>query len=220
MKTGSKVTSYYPVFLNLAGKRCVVIGGGQVARRKVEALLEHEARVTVISPDFCPELSELAAGGRITAVTRDYREGDLEGMSVAIAATNDNETNRAISQEAHRRGVLVNIVDDAGLSDFIVPSYLRRGDVTIAVSTAGRSPALARKIRTRLESEFGDEYATLALLIDDVRTEIKERGIKVSPDTWQEALDLDSLSDLLKREGSQKTKTILLDSLKKAKLVR
>lgn len=216
MKASSQAGGYYPVFLNLSGKRCVVIGGGQVARRKVEALLEHGASVSVISPGLCPELTGLAAARRITAVARNYREGDLQDMAIAIAATDDNETNRTISQEARRRGVLVNVVDDAGLSDFIAPAYLRRGDVTIAVSTSGRSPALARKIRTRLESEFGDEYATLALLIDEVRSEIKERGIKVSNDTWQKALDLDSLSDLLKREGSQKTRTVLLDSLKKA----
>ena len=191
--------SYYPIFLNVSGKRCVVVGGGQVALRKVGALLDHGANVEVISPDLCPELNKLAETGGIAAQRKLYQTGDLKGALIVIAATDDHGINLGVVKEAKGTGVLVNVVDDPDNSDFIVPSCLRRGDVTIAVSTAGRSPALARKIRARLEKDLGVEYAALALLIDEVRAEIKRLEIKVSGDDWQKAMDLDLLIDLLKK---------------------
>lgn len=208
-----KQGSYYPVFLKVSGRRCVVVGGGQVALRKVKTLLEQGAGVVVISPDICPELIELAEAGQIEALCRSYRTGDLKDAFIAIAATDDNETNLQVVKEARDRVVLVNVVDDAENSDFIVPSYLRRGDVTIAVSTAGRSPALARKIRTRLEKDFGDEYSSIALLMDEVRAEVRQRGIKLNGDDWQEAIDLDLLIDLMKKGDSAKAKAVLLGNL-------
>jgi siroheme synthase-like protein len=213
MKKRSQLSPYYPIFLNISGRRCVVIGGGQVARRKVGTLLEHRADVTVICADFCPELGELAEKGQVRLLHREYRTGDLKAAFMAIAATNDSDTNLKVAKEARRAGVLLNVVDDAGNSDFILPSYLRRGEVTIAVSTAGRSPALARKIRTRLAREFGDEYASLARLISEVRAEVKRQGIKVDGGAWQAALDLDLLSDLVRRGDHEKAKTILLSNL-------
>ncbi len=217
MKKADKLADYYPLFLNIRGRRCVVVGGGQVALRKVTTLLEHGAGVNVISPDLCAELGQLAEKGKIAVLAREYRAGDLEGAVIAIAATDEPNTNLAVAQEARARAVLVNVVDDAGSSDFIAPAYMRRGDVTIAVSTGGRSPALARKIRSRLEKDFGDEYAALALLIDTVRAEIKRLGIKVSGDDWQEALDLDSMIDLLKKGDSEKARAVLRDNLKALK---
>jgi siroheme synthase-like protein len=107
------------------------------------------------------------------------------------------------------------VADDAGNSNFILPSYLRQGYITIAISTGGRSPALARKIRTKLEKDFGDEYASLALLIDEVRAELKRQEIKVNGDAWQEALDLDLLTDLVRRGDNEKAKAILLSNLKR-----
>ena len=209
-----ELPTYYPIFLNISGKKCVVVGGGQVALRKVRTLLEHGASVEVISPDLCSELSQLAESGEIRVLNREYRTGDLKDALVAIAATSDSNINLEIVKEARRKAVLVNVVDDAECSDFITPSYMRRGDVTIAVSTAGRSPALARKIRIRLEKDFGNEYASLALLIDEVRTEVKQQGIKVDGDTWQRALNLDLLPDLLRKGDSQRAKAILLSNLK------
>ncbi|MEE9583625.1 MAG: bifunctional precorrin-2 dehydrogenase/sirohydrochlorin ferrochelatase, partial [Dehalococcoidales bacterium] len=147
MKKRAQVTTYYPVFLNISHRKCIVVGGGQVALRKARALLEHGADVTIISPDLCHELAELAESGEVSALTKEYQAGDLKNAFVAIAATDNSETNRRVVAEARRRAVLVNVVDDAENSDFIVPSYLRRGEITIAVSTSGRSPALARKIR-------------------------------------------------------------------------
>ena len=209
-----ELPAYYPVFLNINGKKCVVVGGGQVALRKVKTLLEHGAVVEVVSPNLGSELSQLAESGQIRLLQRSYRAGDLQDAVIVIAATNDRNTNLEVAKEARKRGVLVNVVDDAESSDFIAPSYLRRGDVTIAVSTGGRSPALARKIRTRLEKDFGDEYAALALLLDEVRAEVKRQGIKVNGDAWQETLDLGLLSDLLRKGQGEKAKAILLDDLK------
>jgi len=214
MKKKDQVTAYYPVLLNISGRKCVVVGGGQVALRKVRGLLEHGAGVEVISPDLCPELAQLATSGEIKTLNRAYRPGDLADASVAIAATENGELNRQVAEEAHSKAVLVNVVDDAENSDFIVPSYLRRGELTIAVSTSGRSPALARKIRTRLEKELGNEYASLICLIGEIRAEVTREGIKIDDDRWQEALDLDLLLELLKRGDEEKAKAILLSNLK------
>ncbi len=208
-------SAYYPLFLNIRSRRCVVFGGGQVALRKVRVLLEHEAKVEVISPALCPELARLAADGDIKALRREYGRGDLKKTFVAIAATDDSETNLKVAEEARMNAILVNVVDDAENSNFILPSYVRRGDVTIAVSTAGRSPALARKIRTRLEKIFGDEYASLALLIDEVRTEVKRQGIKINGDAWHEALDLDLLVELVRKGDRKKARAILFSNLKR-----
>jgi len=206
--------AYYPVFLDISDRVCVVIGGGQVALRKVKDLIECGAAVKVISPDLCAELNQLAESGEIETQQRRYRDGDLKDAHIVIVATDDHDTNREAVKEASRRAVLVNVVDDAGNSNFIVPSSMRRGDITIAVSTAGRSPALARKIRTRLEDYFGDEYASLALLLDDVRQEIKRRSIKVNEEVWQEALNLDLLNALIKNGKTREARDILLRNLK------
>ena len=216
MKKKDQVIAYYPVSLNISGRKCVVVGGGQVALRKVRALLEHGADVEVISPDLFPELAQLATSGKIKALNRAYRLGDLVNASVAIAATDDGELNRQVAKEARSKAVLVNVVDDVENSDFIVPSCLRRGELTIAVSTAGRSPALARKIRTRLEKELDNEYTSLIRLIGEVRAEVKREGMKIDGDRWQEALDLDLLLELLKRGDEEKAKAILLSHLKEA----
>lgn len=209
-----KKSSYYPVFLNLDGKKCVVFGGGEVALRKVKMLRDFGAEVTVISPALCPGLVTLAGSRVINALRRAYRPGDLNNAFVVIAATDEKDVNAAIASEARELGVLVNIINAPEVCDFIVPAYVRRGDVTIAVSTAGRSPALARHIRGRLEREFGEEYAALAQLIGEVRSELRELNTKPDSETWQEALDLDLLIDLLKKGESSKARAILLNGLK------
>lgn len=215
MKRDNQVPRYYPIFLNIRGKRCVVVGGGPVALRKVNILLEHEASVKVISPELCPELSQLAKSRAIQVLQRNYNGGDLQGALITIAATDDGEINNKVAEEARAKGVLVNVVDDSEHSDFIVPSQFRRGDITIAVSTAGKSPALARKIRTRLEEDFGVEYASLALLVDEVRSELKRQGIKVNGYGWQKAIDLDVLIELLRAGQNEKAKATLLANLKR-----
>ena len=216
MATNNNVSenTYYPVSLNIRGRKCTVVGGGQVALRKVIVLLEHGATVEVISPELCPEIVNLSEKGEIRVVNREYREGDLKGIFVAIIATDNSEINRQIAGEAREKAILVNVVDDADYCDFISPSYLRRGGISIAISTSGESPALARKLRTRLEEEFGEEYGRLSSLISRVRAEAREQNIRVSGDGWQEALDLNLLLELLRQGKEEEAGTLLLNNLK------
>lgn len=213
MKRVEQVSHYYPIFLNIRGKRCVVVGGGRVALRKVWVLLEHGANVEVISPALCPELSQLAEARTINVIRKGYEPGDLKGVFLTIAATTENDVNQKVAEEARQEKILVNVVDNAEQSDFIVPSCLRRGNFTIAVSTAGSSPALARKVRTRLEQDFGEEYTTLTNLIEAVRAELKKGAVIVSGDDWQKALDLDLLLELLRNGQQEKAKATLLGNL-------
>jgi len=214
MKRGEPASPYYPILLNIQGRKCLVVGGGPVALRKVKALLEHGANVEVVSPTFCPELNQLATDGAIRAIQRDYKSEDLQHAFIAIAATDNAKTNERVAAEARRRGVLVNVANDPKSSDFIVPSYLKRGDVIIAVSTSGRSPALARKIRSELENDFKAEYAQLAIVADEVRSDLKQEGITVSSDAWQEVLSLNSLMELLRQGKNRDVKEIMLTRLK------
>ena len=212
--TSEQSPSYYPVFLKVGGRKCVVVGGGEVALRKVRAFLECGASVEVISPQLCPGLEQLSDNGKIDVLPRRYQPGDLRGALVVIAATDDGAVNREVVKEARRGGVLANVVDDAEGSDFIVPSRLQRGNITIAVSTAGSSPALARKIRTRLEKDFGDEYAALVSLIEEVRQGLIRQGVRVDSDGWQEAIDLDLMTGLLASGEKEKVRQLLVDNLK------
>jgi precorrin-2 dehydrogenase / sirohydrochlorin ferrochelatase len=145
----------YPIFLDLSGRRCVVVGGGGVAKRKARKLLQAHARVVVISPDIAPELKSVA----VEVHRRPYREGDLEGAYLAFAATNVREVNAAVAREAKERGIPINVADKPSEGDFALPSTLRRGRLQVAVSTGGASPTLARRIRGELEEAFGPEWA-------------------------------------------------------------
>ena len=213
MKSNSE-TIYYPVFLNVKGRKCAVIGGGQVALRKVTTLLEGGAKVKVISPELCPELTHLASTKKINVLNREYRKGDLNGIFVAIAATDSSIINQQIVAEAREKSVLVNVVDDALYSDFIAPAIIRRGEITIAISTSGQSPALARKLRTKLEEEYGEEYARLGRLLGEVRAEARKQKITVDGDGWQAAIDLDRILELIKNGEEKKAKNTVLNNLK------
>ena len=179
------MTVYYPAFINVSDRKSVVIGGGNIGEEKVEKLLECGATVVVISPQVNDGVREMAGSGRVTWMQREYQPGDLDGAFIAIAATDDNAANRAISAEAEERNVLLNVVDVTHLCTFIAPSVARRGDVTIATSTAGASPALARKFREELSRSRLLEYADLAPILSEARTELKRRGVTVHPDHWQ-----------------------------------
>ncbi|MBI2868661.1 MAG: bifunctional precorrin-2 dehydrogenase/sirohydrochlorin ferrochelatase [Chloroflexi bacterium] len=207
---------YYPVFLNLKDQRCVVVGGGEVAGRKVAALLDCAAAVTVVSDRLCDGLERLAGSGAITAVRRPYRTGDLAGARLVVAATDDRAANLRAAEDARAVGALVNVVDDPADSDFIAPSCLRRGPVTVAVSTGGLSPALARRIRERLETEVGEEYAALARLVGEARARLKDEEVLLTGEDWHDALDLDRLLELLKRGATEPARALLWDSLKKS----
>ncbi len=145
----------YPIFLDLSDRRCVVVGGGEVASRKTRKLLQARARVVVISPEIGSELESVA----VEIHRRPYREGDLEGAYLVFAATNSREVNAAVAREARGRGVPVNVADKPSEGDFALPSTLRRGRLQVAVSTGGASPTLARRIREELEDAFGPEWA-------------------------------------------------------------
>ncbi|MGA2463587.1 MAG: bifunctional precorrin-2 dehydrogenase/sirohydrochlorin ferrochelatase [Thermodesulfobacteriota bacterium] len=205
---------YYPIFLNIQGKRCVVIGGGKVALRKVKMLLDCRANVSVISPKPHPDIAKLSKERAIHLIQREYETQDLKGAVMAIVCTDVKEINRKVADEAKKTGILVNVADDPGPSDFIIPAFFRRGNLTLAVSTSGKSPALARKIRTKLEKSFGEEYASLLSLIGEVRSTLKEKGYIVDAEAWQEALDLDLLIQLVRSGQRKKAKVILLSKLK------
>jgi len=207
------MSTYYPIFLNIQGRKCVVVGGGEVAERKARALAEQGASVTVISARVSDGLAQLAEQGAIQISLRDYQSGDLENALIAIAATDDPKVNIDVAREGRERGVLTNVVDDPEHSDFIVPSLLRRGDISIAISTGGKSPALARRIRTELEQSFAPEYASLALLLWEVRQELKRDGIHVEGNAWQKSLDLEPLLDMLKKGEFEQAKEKLLSDL-------
>jgi siroheme synthase-like protein len=216
----SKPRLYYPIFLNLQGKKCVVVGGGRVAFRKVTTLLNCGADITVISPKPHAEISKLFKNKAIQLVRRNYERGDLRRAALSIAATHVKEINRKVAEESKKNGTPVNVVDDAELSDFIIPSSFRRGDLSVAVSTSGMSPALAKKIRAKLEKKIGIEYAYLLSLIAEIRSEIKKKGLRVSAKTWQESLDLDSLILLLKAGRHDEAKATVLGKLKPTKKLR
>ncbi len=172
---------YYPAFLRIAGRRCLVVGGGDVAGQKVSSLLNAGARVTVISPQLSAGLDRDAAAGRIEHLPRTYRQGDIQGYLIVIAATSDAAVQRQVAAEAATApGVLVNVVDRPELCDFIVPALMERGDLVIATSTSGKSPALARRIRQELEAHFGPEYSQALELLGRLRDHLARRSLSTS----------------------------------------
>ena len=162
-------TPLYIACLRLSGRSCLVVGGGDVGLEKVEGLLACDADVTVIAPDLTPALRELADEGSIRWEPREYRTGDLDGRFLAIAATSDTDVNIAVYDEAERRAMLVNVVDVPPLCNFILPAIVRTGPLAIAISTAGASPALAKRMKREIAEQFGEPYARLAVLLNDVR---------------------------------------------------
>ena len=179
------MAAYYPVYLNLVGRRCVVFGGGAVAEGKIPNLLDAGACVTVISPEATQSIQRAAQRGDLDWQAREYQPGDLQGVFLGIAATNVRQVNREISREAEQLGVILNVVDDPPLCTFIAPSIVRRGPVTLAISTGGASPALARKLREELSADPVLEWADLAEVLSRARMAVKKRCAVVDPDRWQ-----------------------------------
>ena len=205
------MTSYYPVYLNLRGRRCVIIGGGTVAEGKIARLLDSGARIFVVSPDATAGIRRFVADGSVQWEERKYRDGDLEGAFIAIAATNVREVNRRIFEEANERGVMLNAVDDPPNCSFIAPSIVQRGPVTLAISTGGVSPALARKLRESLQSSDDLAWADLSSAMAVARSHLREVGLlsTIDPQRWQccitpdllvmvhEGRDADAVEELL-----------------------
>jgi precorrin-2 dehydrogenase/sirohydrochlorin ferrochelatase len=162
-------TPFYIACLRLTGRRCVVIGGGDVGLEKVEGLLACDAAVTLVAPDAHPELQRLAAEGSIAWERREYRTGDLEGALIAIAATDDTDVNIHVFDDAEARAMFVNVVDVPPLCNFILPAIVRTGPLAVAISTAGASPALAKRMKREIAEMFGEAYAELAVLLNEAR---------------------------------------------------
>jgi len=180
----------YPVNLLLEGRRCLVVGGGRVAVRKVEGLLACGAQVKVVAPRLDADLVDRAG---VTCEQRAWKPGDLAGVWLVIAATDDPDANRAVYEAGERAGTWVNGADDPANCSFTLPSVVRRGDLQVAVSTGGRSPALASWLRRRFEDEIGPEYGILLDLLATEREGLKAAGRSTEGLDWQSALDSDML---------------------------
>jgi siroheme synthase-like protein len=166
---------FYPLFINLRSRPVLVVGGGVVAEHKVESLLEAEASVTLVSPEATPRLMEYAGSNRIVWRRRPFTASDIDDVQLVISATDDAAIQMEVSSLAAARNILVNTVDKPELCTFIVPAILRRGDVTIAISTSGKSPSLAAALRARLDGELTDDMARAASVLGAVRAEVHAR---------------------------------------------
>ena len=204
--------SYLPIYLEMKGRRCLVIGGGAVAERKIASLLEAGADVTVISPDASETVARWSKNQSIHFIARCYQPGDLADIELAFVATDIDAVNAAVYQEGRERAVWVNAADDPAHCDFILPSVLRRGDLTVAVSTGGTSPALARTIREELELYFTEEYEMLVRLAAEVREELRAQGISSPFEAWRRALS-GEVRQLLMRGDIARAKSLLLKEL-------
>jgi siroheme synthase-like protein len=166
---GMLETPFYIACLKLTGRRCLVVGGGDIGLEKVEGLLACDADVTLIAPDATPPLERLAAEGSIQWIQREYQKGDLEKTFMVIAATNDTDVNIGVYEDAEERALLVNVVDVPPLCNFILPAIVRTGPRALAISTAGAAPALAKRIKNEIAAEYGEPYARLAELLNEAR---------------------------------------------------
>jgi len=203
----------YPICLiGLQERQAVVVGGGSIAARKAGSLLEAGAQITVISPAVVPELRSLAEKGLIRLLERAYQAGDLAGAFLAFAATDDPEVNRAVWEEGNRIGCLVNAVDDPAHSNFIMPAVVRRGEMAIAISTGGASPALARRLREWLDTLISPEYGQLVELLAELRPDLLAR-FGAGEERLAVALRLvdSDLLDIIRQEGREAAKRYVLE---------
>jgi precorrin-2 dehydrogenase / sirohydrochlorin ferrochelatase len=203
---------YYPVFLEMKDRRCVVIGGGAVGERKVEGLVAVGANVTVISPAITNRLRDLVTQGAIRHVAREYRTGDRAGYDLVFVATDNSEINAAVANEARSLRIWVNSADDPDHCDFILPAVIRRGDLAVAVSTGGASPAVNRAIREELDEYFTADYGRFVQIAGEVRRELREKSISADADAWNRALQGD-FRVLIKEGRAVQAKEVLLEKL-------
>jgi len=171
---------YYPINLDVQNKNCLVVGGGRVGTRKVLTLLQCSAIVTIVSPEISEKLKDLVLSGSVNLIKRGYLSGDLQDMFLVISASDNNKINQMVYKDAKACNILCNIADIPDSCNFIVPSVIRRGDLTITVSTSGKSPALSRKLRIELEKIFGKEYSECLKLMGAVRAKLLKE--KHAPD--------------------------------------
>lgn len=201
-----KMMRYYPTFLDLHGRRCLVIGGGAVAERKVGTLLHAGGLVTVISPTLTAQLQAWSVHGEVTTLLRPYQSGDLAGFALAFAATDDEALHQRLAEEARAANVWLNVVDRPALCSFIVPALVSQGDLTVAISTNGTSPAMAKRIREDLERQFGPEYALTLTLLARVREMVA--NAKVPPAERQRLFTALAASPLLEYVRERKIEQV------------
>lgn len=201
---------YYPVFLDIADKPVAVIGGGAVAEQKITGLLDAGAQVTVISPELNEQVEAWRQEGKLLHIKREYEPGDIEGYELVFVATDSRKENEKVWQEGRQRKIWVNAVDDIPNCDFIMPGVISKGDLTLAISTAGKSPAMARKVREDLEEFLMEDDAALLDLAGEIRAQIRARGLEAKGclhcrrdnlDVWNAALD--GIVKKLLREGKK-----------------
>ncbi len=210
---------YYPIFLELEGRRVLVIGGGRVAEEKMRGLLTANGDITIVSPALTPELREHVDAGRVRWIEREYREGDLDGYEVCMVATDDGAVNAQVAAEGRQRRIWVNAADDPRNCDFILPSVVRQGSIVVAASTGGSSPALARRLREELTAFLSEDFGALNDLLGEVRQELRKRKVHVEAEVWQRAIDGQLRALLAQRRWGQ-AKARLLQSLGVADLLR
>ena len=205
---------YYPILVDLQGKEVLVIGGGTVAQRKIETLLEYGAVVNVVSRQLTPTLNRYLEEGKIKFLDEEFRESYLDGVFMVVASTDNASLNHWISQVAIKKGILINAVDQPSDCNFIVPAILRRGDLLIAVSTSGKSPALAKKVRQDLEDQFGPEYGTLLVIMGNLRKEILSRGLSQDENSriFHDIVDSHIL-EAIRREDWNEAASILTEKI-------
>ena len=195
----------YPIALVLEEKSCLVVGGGEIADGKLDALLDAGARVTVVSPEVRPRIAALAAAERITLRQRPYQTSDLDGAFLVIAATDDNPLNARVVTEARAAGILAQAVDFIPYCDFFAVAVVRRGELQLGISTNGRSPAFARWMRERLDHDLPAEYGELLSVLGEVRDSLKRDGPLPVYEHWQAAISDEVLADL--RAGDREAAT-------------
>lgn len=205
----------YPISLEVSGRKAVVIGRDAVVQGKADALVEAGAVVTVIAEGPQGPLARLKGDPRVTVLRRRYRSGDLEGAFLCVASSENPTEREAIHREAWSRSVLVNVMDDVPHCDFAAPAVVRRGDLTIAISTGGRSPALARRLRVELSERFGPEWKELLDLVGEVRlqtlADLPDLGERAR--RWQQALDVEELLALLREGNREEARSLLMARL-------
>ena len=207
---------YYPIFLDIQNRDCLVVGGGSVGLRKVLTLIDCKAAVTVVSPVVHPKLQELSINDKITLKKRPYKPSDMNGMFLIIGATDDQALNQQIHAEAERRGMLCNIADRPKACNFILPSIVKQGDLVIAISTSGKSPAFAKKLRQDLEKQLGNEYAVFLNLMGAIRKKLLAQNHE--PESHKhlfEQLINGGLIDLIKERRSDDINLLLHEILGK-----
>jgi len=194
--------AYYPIFIKLDGKTALVVGGGRVAERKIETLLEYGASIHIISKELTDRLKQLVEAGDIRHMGENFENKHLDGAFLVIAATDDEKLNHEISETAQRKGLLINAVDQPPDCNFIVPSIVKKGDLILAISTSGKSPALAKKLRKKLDRQFGSEYEAFLILMGCLRKEVLKMGLSHNENgrIFKKIVDSDVLEALTRND--------------------